>query len=486
MRFRNTLLLLLVLLGLGAYVYWVELPEAEKADRKEKLLDFEADRVDSITLVFPDREIALAKTDAGWRLVRPIEAEADEVAVKGVLSMLQSAEVTQELDVDRGDLAPFGLAEPYAAVRLVADGNELPEVRIGKAAPIGAAAYAVREGRDAVLLTGSAVRSGVDKSVKDLRGKTILRFEDDAVERVSIESPERTLVLERRGSDWRIVAPVDEAADATVVRSYLATLRALRATDYPDETVDLETYDLAEPRLRVTVALAGGAPPEVLLVGGGNAKKEVYVKTAASPVVYTVGDWAGRDLDKPLDDFRDKTLLVFAKDDVRRIEVSGRVEAPFALLRGDDGVWSMEGEERPVRQPDAIQYLTDVSTLQGHAVVADAVGDLATYGLEPPAFAIRLVGESGADLGGILLGKTEVEGKAKHVASRSGSGRVVELRDYTYARLDRPASDFLEGGEGEDDDDGDIDDDDDEDDADDEDDGDDEEEDDEDDDAAGA
>jgi hypothetical protein len=444
MRVRNTLLLLLVLLGLGAYVYWIDLPEAEKADRKEKLVEFEAEEITEIVLAHPDRETILGKTGSEWRLVSPVEAAADDVAVKALLSMMQSAEVTQVLDVDVTDLAPFGLAEPFASVTMKAGDRALAVVRVGKAAPVGAAVYARRGEEPKVLLTGSAVRSGLDKSVVDLRLKNILRFEDDTVEKVEIASADRALVLEKSGESWRITAPAEHAADATTVRSYLSTLRALRATDFPDETAALETYELAEPRLTVTVTFAGDAPAQALLVGGGNARKEVYVKLSSGPEVYTVGEWVGRDLDKPVDDFRDKTLLVFDKEEVTGIEVSGRDGDDYALGRAADGTWTLRGEDRPVVPLEVSQFLDDLVTFKGHAIAADGVSDLAPLGLDPPAVAIRLIGKDDAEIGTILLGQTEIDGNRQHVASRAGSGTVMEVRDYSYVRLDRPASDFLE------------------------------------------
>ena len=40
MRFRTTLILLLLLIGLGAYVYLVEYPKAEQEAKKKTLFEF--------------------------------------------------------------------------------------------------------------------------------------------------------------------------------------------------------------------------------------------------------------------------------------------------------------------------------------------------------------------------------------------------------------------------------------------------------------
>ena len=53
MRPRNTLLLLLVLAALGAYVYWVELPHEKREAEQKQLLTFEKDKDGSYKVDVP-------------------------------------------------------------------------------------------------------------------------------------------------------------------------------------------------------------------------------------------------------------------------------------------------------------------------------------------------------------------------------------------------------------------------------------------------
>jgi hypothetical protein len=112
-RPRNTLLLLLVLLALGAYLYWVELPGQEREAEAKKLVTLKKDAVTGMTLAYPDRTIVLEKTaDGQWRLTQPVAADADEAVVNNMLTAIESAEVSRTLD-DVGDkLASYGLAPP--------------------------------------------------------------------------------------------------------------------------------------------------------------------------------------------------------------------------------------------------------------------------------------------------------------------------------------------------------------------------------------
>jgi len=57
--------MLVVLLGLGAYVYFIELPKAKQEAEKPTVLTFEKEAVDTLTLTYPERETRLQQTAAG-------------------------------------------------------------------------------------------------------------------------------------------------------------------------------------------------------------------------------------------------------------------------------------------------------------------------------------------------------------------------------------------------------------------------------------
>ena len=81
MKLWRIALLAVLTAALGAYLYVYELPKAQRESTKAKLLDVDKDAVTGVTLVFPDREVELAKTEGHWALVRPVAAPADDTAV---------------------------------------------------------------------------------------------------------------------------------------------------------------------------------------------------------------------------------------------------------------------------------------------------------------------------------------------------------------------------------------------------------------------
>jgi hypothetical protein len=442
------LVLALLVAAVGSYIYFQELPQARKEAEKEKLVGVADDAVTGIELVYPDRTIALAKSDAGWRLTKPVDAPADEPVVKSLLTAVTGAQVQKSLDDVPGDLAPFGLDKPTTTIVVTTKDGPLPPIHIGKNTAIGAKTYVRKGDERKIYLTASTIQTNVNKQARDLRDKQLLAFQDDDVQRVEIAkagAPPLTLV--RKDKDAWTLAPGDLAADATEARSYLSSLRTTRATDFPDDApADLAKYGLDKPRVTVTVFTGkDGATSQQLLLGaesGTEQSKQVYVKRASNPNVFTVGEWAFRSLDKDAAALRDKTVIAFDPDAIGRVVVERKEGTGVTFVRGPSGGWTLDGVDEAKVKATAIQrFVDDLKDLKGSTIVAEPPGDLAKFGLATPALRITLTDKAGKPIGTVLADKQN----DKYFVLREGGPSVFETRDYMYTRLDKQARDFEVG-----------------------------------------
>jgi hypothetical protein len=446
MRFRSTLILAIVFLGLGAYLYFVEFEKAAEEQKKETLFSFQVDDARAVALEYPDRRIELEQKDGVWWLTEPIHTPADETTVKNLLRAIADAEVKKKLGNVGEDLSPYGLEKPMATIRVTLKDRELPVIKVGKTSPIGFSTYVQRADRPEVYLTGSAFHSGMDKKVKDLRDKRILTFEDASVRRIDVSGADRDIGLSRKDDGWKLDRPRSADADSETVRSFLSTLRSMRALDFAtDEPKDLSTYGLDEPRLTVTLNTGDENKPTKILVGGEEKeKKQIYVKLADRPTVYQVGDWNYRDLNKTANDFRDKTVLAFDKDSLSSVQVLRADGANFVLARSGDGKWSLEGSDTPPEQSAVDQFIGTLDHLDGYEIVTDQPQDLQTYGLASPALTITVHGPKDAVIGTVHLGSYSPNPPTtEYTAMREGKPTVFLVRELLYNRLDKRRSDLL-------------------------------------------
>jgi Domain of unknown function (DUF4340) len=448
---RRILVLLVLAAALGTYLYVYEIPQAEQEGKKEKLLNVDKDAVTGLALAYPDREMALSKGDRGWRLTKPLDAAADEAAVKSLVGAVVDAEVQRTLDDVPQDLATFGLQPPSVTVRLtVKDGTQPPAVAVGKNTAIGGKTY-VRRGDDPkILLTTTSLQLGLNKQPKDLRDKALLTFQDDDVTNVVVHpAGGEVLTLVRKDKDDWTIEPGSHRADPTEVRSYLSSLRATRAVDFPDDApADLAKYGLDAPRLTVSVVTGkeGAEATRTLVLGGESTQgqqKQVYAKRAEEATVYALGEWSLRNLSKTAGQLRDKTVLGFDPARVGRVALERKDGATVTLARAGTGGWTIEGAEagKKPAEPAISRFLDDLRDLRGADVAAEPPGDLARFGLEAPDLRIALTDKDGQAMGSVLGAKHG----DKFYVMQGGGPTVFEARDYMYTRLDKQPKDFFEG-----------------------------------------
>jgi hypothetical protein len=446
MRARSTIVLLLLLIGLGAYVYWVEYPKAQQEAKKKTLFEFSTDDVTEVSLVYPDREIVLKKSGDEWRLTKPVDVAADATAAKNLVNAIAECEVKRELTEAGTDLAQYGIDKPFVTVTVKLKNKELPAILVGKNTPVGFSTYVQRADDKKIFLTSSAFRSGMDKKVKDLRDKTIIAFTDTDVNRIDIQGSDKDLRLVKKDDVWTIEQPGPYAADAATIRSFLSTLRSIRAVDFPDDhPTDLSAYGLDHPRLKVTLYLGKDNAARSVLLGKETDKKELYVQESSRPTVYTVSDWVFRDVDKSLNDLRDKTVLAFDRDKISAVDVKRSDGTQFKLVRGDNKQWRAEGREGKPAETAISQFLGDLHDLKGYEIAADHPADLAPFGLDHPLLTLTVVGEDGKPIGTILLAEHQAEGaKKEYTAMREGGPTVFRVRDYLVTRLNKTPEAFVE------------------------------------------
>lgn len=460
LRPATTLALLLVAAGLGAYAYYVERPAREREAATKTLLDFDKDAVEEITLAYPDREIRASKSpDGQWRMTAPVEAAADQTAITNLLGAIADAEQTKTIEDPGEDLAVYGLDAPAVTVRLRLRDGEVPALKIGKQTPIGMKAYAQKDGDPNLYLTTGAFHTGVKKEPKDLRDKTIVSFSDDQVRAIEISRPgSPTIALARAGDEppgtWALTAPRAADADAAEVRSFLSSVRGLRAQDFIDTPeADLSSYRLDEPQLEITLTVDKDGTTKRVLIGGEapGEPKGLYAKRGETETIYTVGAWTLTNLSKDASTFRDRTVLAFAPESASRITVTTRGAEPVVLERSG-GNWALAGAA--ASNAEAIErFVDDLRQTKATAVVADDVTDLAPYGLDDPDLHVLVVGEDGQPLGALRAsrraageekpGDTDEPAEEKYYFTREGSMTVLEGRQYLLTRLEKSRADFM-------------------------------------------
>ena len=157
----TTIALVLVLAGLGAYIYFVESERpAGGLTPRDKVFGVEADQIEELTVTHEDETTTLRKVDGTWRITSPITADADRTEATNLATTVADLELTRVVDENAADLAQYGLSEPSIKIAFRAQGGASGEIHLGERTPTQSDLYAVRHGERAVFLA-EVVQAGI-------------------------------------------------------------------------------------------------------------------------------------------------------------------------------------------------------------------------------------------------------------------------------------------------------------------------------------
>jgi hypothetical protein len=290
----KTLILAVLLIALGGYVYFFELSKGDKG-KSEKLLDFKQDEAAAIDLTYPNRAIQIQKDPSGkWKLTQPLRADADDSIVGSLLAALAASDIKRTLEKKpaAADLKSFGLEPPAVKVSItLKNGLTLPTLAVGAKTPLGDSAY-VRRGSDpTVYLTDGSIMLALEKQPNDLRDRSIVSFPAQQATKIEIQMPGQALVLVKGEKEqWTLEAPVKKIARADAVNEYLAALTRLRVKTFADDQpIDLKKYGIDRPALKISIDGKDGKNLAALQVGG-KSTDGYYARAEGSPTVYTIDE----------------------------------------------------------------------------------------------------------------------------------------------------------------------------------------------------
>src|SRR6185436_1327361 len=114
------LALLVVLAGLGGYIYFdlSKTPDTDTASKAEHLFPkLEASQIDELTVKSGAGEVTTLKKDGGvWKMTAPLQVPAYELDSTGIASAIAALNIDRVIDENPTDLKEYGLDAPRVTV----------------------------------------------------------------------------------------------------------------------------------------------------------------------------------------------------------------------------------------------------------------------------------------------------------------------------------------------------------------------------------
>ena len=420
-----------------------QLPTLPALDRKT------VDRIElssatsKIILAGSDEDSEFGATMKVWRLRAPIEGDADQIAVRTLLSQFRK-EIPLDAKVDAGNLEEYGLDAGNGLVVEMFEGSDEPSVSftMGKEGP-GGSTFIRLSGDDAIYRARLGGRHRYDKPPTDWRNKVVMGFQEPDADRVTVyrngsATPSIELVRappmpgkESEAGPWELSPDPGWPTDQEVVVGMVKSLGTFRTSQIMDEQFDAG-FD--PPAVRIAVRLTDGSE-RIIEVGQRTVDKAAFARRAGEQEVLRVS--AGpvqRFLGRPID-YRDRTMFTFGRTDVDTLAWEGGSER--VLLQQDlaTNLWNVLEPQNIDLDVKFIFFAANTMGQLRGAGIANV--SLAEAGLDEPRAVVSARLLNGQEHTLRIGGKTRAEdtGHPMYYATSSNRPEVFLLDDKTVTTI---------------------------------------------------
>jgi len=321
MASRKTIVLLVIFLGLLAYVYFFEIQGEKRTQAKkenEELL-ISLDKTQVKGLSFLPEGIIVEKDSTHWKVSAPVATEADESIIESIRDALGSLKKGRFVSDNPGDFKKFGLT-PYQYALVIMQSGSSDTLFLGESNLDNTNIFYRRSGSNQVFLVPTSLKTNVSQSLFDLRDKSVLKFEPGKIIKILIENSRQAYsCFQEKDQQWRLVHPIAALGDEDKIDNILNELYNSRVKRFESEqTNDLKKYDLVNPGLTISLFDSSSKRHSTLYVGK-KERGEYYAKDKSRPSIFLIDSSLVAELNVSLFDLRDKTIVSFEADSVTEI-----------------------------------------------------------------------------------------------------------------------------------------------------------------------
>jgi|KBSSwiStaDraftv2_1062776.scaffolds.fasta_scaffold07436_7 hypothetical protein len=440
---KSTLALLVVLVGLGAYIFFVLAKKPDTtATKQEKLFPaLEASKIDDVKVKSESGDVTTLKKENGtWKIVSPIQVNAADSDATSLANALGDIEIVRVVEDNATDLKPYGLDSPRIDVEYKSsEAKTAGHLLIGAKAAAGGNLYARREDQKRVVLIAQYHESSLNKSTFDLRDKTIMKVDHDKVDGIDVNVGGKAFELAKAGTDWKMTKPVAARADFSAADGLIGRVQSAqmkKIVSSAPSPADLKTYGFDKPQAVVNLHL--GSAQATLEVGGKADDTTTYVRDKSRPEIYTVDNSSADDFKKPAEDYRKKELFDFRAFNATRVELTkGGQTTVFERVKAKDDK-SPDTWHRVSPNPGDPDRSKVESLLAGLADIraTSFVDSTAKTGLQTPALVVDAKFDDGKKQEKVTFGKNGADAYGSR-PDDPGAGKIeAEKLDEAIKALD--------------------------------------------------
>ena len=355
--------------------------------RDKKLTDLIMAQVTRVVLKTAAGEMELQKKGDHWEIARPLRARGDDQKIGDLIAQVTTARIQQFVADDRGDLHPYGLAEPRGSITLFGQDDKQ-----GQMLQIGGPAAAGEKEKDQVYVRFSArgfvytlpkkIEDLLNTKPDDLRDRHLIRIDTKILDRITIDAAGKgKIVLARKDENWTIATKNNAPANSSEVRRLIETIQNEQVTKFVEDVAsNLPKYGLDKPQLQLTFSsfasentaeTKAGEQPFAMLAFGKIEGNDIYARVGDEPFVVAVRRGL---LDQVFTDplqWQELSIFKFKPEEIHRLSVI--TDKELSLVRGPNNQWKWLQGTGEINQTSAQSILNTLASLHATRWVGSAV-----------------------------------------------------------------------------------------------------------------
>lgn len=365
MKPRNLLVAVIIFAALCGGVWWASRhpPSSEPkpgAQSSTKLADIPDADIQEITIAKKGGpSVTVQRSGGKWVITAPQQLPADQDAVSSIASSLSPLTADSVVEDKTSDPGKYGLTSPTLTITVKEKNGKSEVISFGDDVPAGSLVYVREDDSSKVDAIASSVRSSFDKGLSDLRDKRLLTFDSNKLTQIEISAPKSDIIFEKRNaSDWMVEKPKPYRADNFQVEELLRKLSEAKMdlSGMEDQKAIDNSFKTGKPV--ATVKVTGPSGTQSLEVRRN--KDSYYAQSSVVPGIYKISTDLGKQMEKSLDDYRNRKIFDFGFSDPNKIDLKqGASDTTYVRT---DQTWKLNGKTMDSASVQAlIDKLRDLS-----------------------------------------------------------------------------------------------------------------------------
>ena len=396
---RSTLILLILAIGMGTAVYYLEYKPGkprdagnEEAATSKPAWDIKQDDISGIEIRRGGETLQFALDGDKWQLRQPLAAVANDAAMRSLAGDLAGMTIEREFPAAAENLPGYGLATPVLRIEFRLKSGQSRVIELGGKDVLGSAAYARIDGGANVALISSSLLTSAGKTLSEFRDRTLFGGTITDLGRIRLVNGAGTFELEQKNGVWSIVAPYIAEAEESEVTGLISTLTTAEATEIVAETdAEAAKFGLTSPGLKLIATLSSGAERSISI--GSKVGEDYYARVSDKPQIFKVSPSFQEKMKTKLSQLKSRLLVKMNRDELKGIQIKN-VNLTLFAERGSDGKWLIRQPAEKKDQEASAFRIIDPFETRATEIVDQPTAAIITS-LAKPAVEARLTDRAG-------------------------------------------------------------------------------------------